>query len=93
MGPFRVVGVTGLYRQRVTIEPIHGPGRRLTVHAGQLVPSLDPYPEADLMPDDFLPEDDPGRLPPEKRRRPPLPLEECPALAPKRPVGRPRRRK
>lgn len=50
-GPFRVRSVSGIYRQRVELEPIDGedptrkPRRNLNVHASQLVPYEKPYVE------------------------------------------------
>ena len=50
-GPFRVRAVTGVYRQRVTIEPLEGASRRrrVIVHASQLVPFQEPYTEPDAI--------------------------------------------
>ena len=46
-GPFRVRTISGVYRQRVTIEPLEEASRRrrVTVHASQLVPFEEPYAE------------------------------------------------
>ena len=65
-GPFRVRHVTGVYRQKVQLEPIDGEASRrkkkLTVHASQLVPFDRPYiepgeieisPDAKPEPEDF----------------------------------------
>lgn len=52
-GPFRVVRVSGLYRQRVTVEPVNaGPARAkrtVIVHAGHLVPLNSPYEEPEVL--------------------------------------------
>lgn len=48
-GPFRVRSIGGVYRQKVTIEPLEDDTgkrrRRVTVHASQLVPFYEPYAE------------------------------------------------
>ena len=49
--PVRVVKVSGLYNQRITIEyeTEKGKLRKSVVHASQLIPFDDPYPEAQLI--------------------------------------------
>ena len=43
-GPFRVKSISGVYRQRITVEPASGPAAKpLVVHASHLVPFQEPY--------------------------------------------------
>ena len=46
-GPFIIKGVSGIYRQRVTIQPANpnAKAQQLTTHASQLVPYEQPYVE------------------------------------------------
>ena len=75
-GPFCVRAVTGVYRQRVTIEPLEEASRRrrVTVHASQLVPFREPYTEPNEidLAHDAKPEEDPApRVPGSRKRRKP----------------------
>ena len=43
-GPFRVKSIAGVYRQRITVEPVSGPtAKPIVVHASHLVPFQEPY--------------------------------------------------
>lgn len=74
-GPFRVRSVSGVYRQRVAIEPVDGASRqkRVTVHASQIVPFEQPYAEPDVidLSQDATPEDVTPRAPTSRKRRKP----------------------
>lgn len=74
-GPFRVRGISGIYRQRITIEPLEGESRgqkrrrRVTVHASQLVPFETPYIEPEDI--DVGPEASPPPMPSQPPPPPP----------------------